>query len=38
MRIVKANGARFFQLSSEKFLTYNRREKAGAVFRTAYSF
>lgn len=34
MRIVRANGARFFQLSSEKFLMYNRREKAGAVFRT----
>lgn len=24
----RANGARLFQLSSEKFLTYNRREKA----------
>jgi len=31
MRIVRANGARFFQLSSEKFLTYDRREKIGVV-------
>lgn len=30
-RIARANGARLFQLSSEKFLTYNRREKATAL-------
>jgi len=37
MRIVRTNGARFFQLSSKKFVTYNR-EKTGVVFRTAWTF